>query len=101
MRKICLNKYSTRIYDYDYVLHSIFDINDTFDLIIINNVLSAFPENEIYEVLKKICQIGKYVYIRENKLSDGISWFNHDFDSMLINEKYIQKNSEYILYNSW
>ncbi len=100
MKNICIRKFPAEIYNYEYTLNSIFDINETFDLIVINNVLSAMPKNEINEVIIKILRTGKFIYIRENQLTDGVSWFNHDLGVFLNSEKILQKTSEYILYKS-
>jgi 2-polyprenyl-3-methyl-5-hydroxy-6-metoxy-1,4-benzoquinol methylase len=58
-----------------------------FDLVISNRSLSAVHPNDISAVMRKLCNLSKYVYINElsdiEKDGESSYWFKHNYNQMM------------------
>ncbi len=56
------------------------------DLVISNRVLQHIPPNEIESTIKKICELGRFVYVNEvslhDKMASGPHMFRHDYERL-------------------
>lgn len=78
-KSLCRSKYGSE--GYEYLVCNILGIQNVYDLVTSNKVLSAIHPNDIHRHISKLCELSNYIYVSESFKAEEKTnyWFQHAY----------------------